>query len=185
MSSGFNLSDQTSRTWQQRADLCAAMIIRVSEPGKRISLADVGCGDMKLLGALQATGIALDYSGFDLRPQFPQVTTFELGRDRLNKTFDVVAILGVLEYVQDYQFALETAIHHGRHFVFSLVPSNLNTYTAADVTRLGWQNYLSEQVIDEALARIGASVLKKAITPDGRTMLWLCASYSSETPQGS
>lgn len=175
MSSGFNLSDQTNPTWQQRADLCAAMISRVSEPGERISVADVGCGDMKLRNALEGAGLQVDYYGFDLRPQAVEITPFDLNRDKLPRKFDVVTVLGVIEYLDDVSFALRMASRASRYFVLSYVPCDLSGLTMSDASRLGWSNCMSRMQMEAILQDLHVSAVAKEVTPDKRTMLWLCA----------
>ncbi len=174
MSSDFNLSDQTNRTWQDRAELCAALIGRICEPGKRISLADVGCGDMKLRNALRAEGLQVDYFGFDLLPQADEVRPFNLDRDHLPCEFDIVTVLGVIEYLHHVRFALQMIAEASRHFVFSYMPSNLSGFILPDAARLGWSNCMCQTEVEAMLQAICVTVTAREITPDGRTMLWLC-----------
>src|SRR6185436_11009681 len=98
----FNCGGQSATSWRERAEI-AADFVMAFPASERIatSVADIGCGDLKLLAMLRARGAKVDYVGFDLHPQRSKVVRFDARSEELPHSFDVGVALGVVEYLDD------------------------------------------------------------------------------------
>ena len=170
----FNIESQTSPGWLERSQKCAQLICSLgSRLGSNPSLADVGCGDQKLRSYLIAENISFRYQGFDIFPQSSDVIRFDANLDDLGCGYDVIASLGVTEYINLPKF-LSSMRKYCRFFIVSHVLRNPNQYTEEDLARLGWVNHLPAEDFEANLSLAGFNILQVAMTKNNKTKIWIC-----------
>lgn len=173
----FNCSDQANPTWHQRAELCAELVGSLEFSSKKeLALADIGCGDQKLREALRQRGLNCHYEGFDLMPQSSDVTRFDLQSDVLPRTYDVVVLLGVIEYLEQVEKVLAALVLKAPWLVLSHVIRQGDYYTTERRVELGWRNHFTETEIGRVLENNGLAVVRRELTSDNRTLLIVCRS---------
>lgn len=173
----FNCSDQTNPTWRERAELCAELVQSLAlPPGRVFSLADIGCGDRKLRDALRHRGLNCRYDGYDLLPQSPEITRFDLRSDVLPRIYDVVVLLGVIEYLEKVETVFAALAAQAPWLVLSHVIRQDDHYTAARRAELGWRNHFTEAELARTLEGNGLAVVRRGLTSDRRTLLAVCRS---------
>ena len=173
----FNLSDQRSRTWDERAAAAARLLASAAEPSRQrpLRVADVGCGNQRLRAHLEAVLGAggLTYQGFDLRPQADDVVALDLNETVPGGEWDAVCTLGVLEYLDDMDGVLERLASVAPWFVASHVVADSGAYTSADALRLGWKRLPTAAWCTAALTQAGFEVVEHELMDGGRSGLWL------------
>lgn len=87
----FNLDQQRSRSWQDRAETAVRLAGTTAGP-----VADLGCGNRRLRRL-----VAGDYRGYDLVPQHRTVTAVDLNREMPPGRVGLAFALGVIEYLDD------------------------------------------------------------------------------------
>ena len=173
--SAFNIESQSSSGWLDRAEKCAKLISFISsELSNAPTLADVGCGDKKLKEALSAESINFRYQGYDICPQYSDIKKFDANFEELGIHYDVVAALGITEYINLPKFLL-SARNHCRFFAVSHVLNKPGLYSQDDIIRLGWKNHFPENEFELALASAGFEIRKSTITKNNKTKIWLCS----------
>lgn len=169
----FNTENQALASWLDRAERCADLIQAVRIPGEA-DLADIGCGDEKLRGALERRGLTVNYQGFDVRPQAESVIPFDADREDLPRPFHLVAALGLIEYLNALPAFLRRMRRSCSHLALSHVASDLSYYSPADLERLGWRNHLSRGEVEELLGDAEFRVVGTRLTADRKTQIWMC-----------
>ena len=111
------------------------------------------------------------YRGFDLHPQRKEITPFDLRKDKLQDRYDVIALLGVLEYISDLQSVLRHLRDHCSYLVVSHV-SNRVGMSADEMAKLNWTIVLSKGALSE-LIKAGFAVIEDQTTANGQTVIWL------------
>jgi hypothetical protein len=168
----FNIAKQHLPSWHDRADKAAQL---AKEVGKPLTIADIGCGDRKLVHALHSRGVDFTYDGFDLIPQSPETIAYDIRIDHLPRRYDLLMALGLFEYLSDLKALLKKLRHCGDNIVVSHVTADNPTrrYSQEDIARLGWINHLTAQEFEDALSEAGYMVIRTVLTGDGVTRLWL------------
>jgi len=170
----FNIESQTSDGWLDRAQKCAQLIFSLEDVlAASPSLADVGCGDQKLRNLLMMGPFNFRYHGYDIYPQSSDVMKFDANKDDLGANFDVIASLGLTEYIDLPRF-LSSMRKRCRFFIVSHVLRNSDQYGEADLRRLGWVNHLSAEDFEANLLLAKFNVLQTRITKNSKTKIWLC-----------
>jgi hypothetical protein len=182
---GFNLRSQADRDWSERAGICAELLAPVLSRYPSPTLADVGCGDRKLHRKLAETGLDVAYSGFDLRPQGPEVAAFDVERDDLPGRFDVAALLGVTEYLVDLPGSLARLGRHCDWIVLSHVLRGSQPPSPQRLAELGWHNHLDRAGLVRCMADAGLEPVEERLTPDARTLVVLCTTAAQRARAAS
>lgn len=171
----FNCADQTARSWLQRAEVCAGMVAamagRRSQPA---SIADIGCGDEKLLAALKACGLDCSYTGYDLLPQASHVHRFDVRCDVLPEGHDIAVMMGVIEYLPALEDVLRRLARQAPALVVSHVVRKGKAYSPERLVELGWVNHLGAEELEALLLRAGYAVIARRMTPDDKTLMLAC-----------
>lgn len=172
----FNLHEQCARGWAERAEVCAGLVARLVErAGRRLKLSDLGCGDTKLRQVLTARGVDVDYAGFDLLPQHPEVRLLDLTRDDPPPGADIAVMLGVGEYLPNLAQVLQKVAASSRWLVFTHVLRGKTPISAKRLAELGWTNHLDAPALEALVARAGLEVIERRLTSNRRTVVLLCA----------
>ncbi|MGR9357843.1 methyltransferase domain-containing protein [Rhizobium leguminosarum] len=171
----FNCGGQTANSWMDRANISANLIAKAAalSGSPQLSLADIGCGDGKLGPLVASKKAGFTYRGFDLHPQRKEITPFDLRKDKLQDRYDVIALLGVLEYISDLQSVLRHLRDHCSYLVVSHV-SNRVGMSADEMAKLNWTTVLSKGAFSSELIRAGFSIVEDRTTANGQTVIWLC-----------
>ncbi|MDW6022564.1 methyltransferase domain-containing protein [Mesorhizobium sp. BAC0120] len=172
----YNLKTQKRAEWFARASAAVDLVQRALPNGGAI--ADVGCGDQKLRLEIERRGATYTYSGYDIDPQGADVIKFDLSSDELNRYFDVIVILGVLEYVKDVGAALKKLSTNTRFLVVSHVNSDDVDYSPERVRKMNWVSVLRKSEFEAALGYAGYTILERLVLDD-TTRLWLCESLNA------
>jgi polysaccharide pyruvyl transferase WcaK-like protein len=179
---GFNIQLQNHPAWDERAETAAVMLARhLGRPDRPVRIADLGCGNERLRGALEEHLVAPhDYQGYDLLPQRPTVIALDVERELPAADHDVVFCLGLLEYFADLPHLLrrlrsryDTAVLS--YSVFD-APSPL---TRRQRRARGWRTHLTAAEVTAGLEQAGWTILEHARVARGRTGLWLVGAESS------
>lgn len=171
----YNCDDQAKASWRDRAEVAADLIVQGNANIEhRLEIVDLGCGDCKLARALLARGLDFDYAGYDLHPQAPDVKKFDVTRDHLSRKSDVVAMLGVLEYLTDAQSVLEKLKYYAPQLVVSHFAGELQS-DQSRIGRLNWATLRSTDELSTILTNSGWIIREHRRTPDGKTNVWLCS----------
>ena len=133
-------------TWGERAGLAGRHIA----PGSRVL--DIGCGRMQLRDKLPA---GCTYTPADMTRWSEEVHQVDLDRHEFPPgTYDVITLLGVLEYLQDPAWAVQRAAQSSTH----LVTTYCHPLPDTDMERRrnnGWINALSPDDLKRMLAQGG------------------------------
>jgi len=170
----YNCGDQKASSWLDRADMAAELVVTsVSTINGRPKIADLGCGDRKLAYALVAHGQDVIYEGYDLHPQSAEIHRFDIISDTLPNQPDVIAVLGVFEYLQDARGVLARLRRLAPRMVVSHVAGELDRVTGK-ADQLNWVPPRSTGEFAEDLTVSGWLIEEHRRTSDGKTNLWLC-----------
>jgi hypothetical protein len=182
----FNLDDAGSQRWEERAEAAVELLVENvdalrSDPSADLRIADFGAGDERLRRVLAArTRFQVSYSPFDLRPQTDSVVEIDLGRELPPGDFDLVACLGLLEYLQEVPVFLDR--------LAARYPAALLSYSIFDhpepLTRRqrrsrGWLTHYTTAQFEHELEGAGFARVARRVVSQGRTGIWLVASHSS------
>lgn len=139
--------------WSERARLAVDLLATIrAGTGTSLHVADFGCGRQTLRALLPASWT---YTPFDYMPRSDDTVIWDLNRGCPDGTFDVVFLLGVLEYLQDPLGLLARVVPRCRYLVFSY---NGPTDPARR-NRQGWVNHLTFEFIERVVAEAGASLV--------------------------
>lgn len=173
----FNCGDQDNPTWRERAALCAEFVAGLEfRSGRGVSVADIGCGDQKLREALRRKGLACRYKGYDILPQTEDVVRMDVESEALPDTYDVVVMLGVVEYLKNVEQVFASLALQAPWLLLSHVIRQGDYYSEARRAELGWRNHLTKEMITHMLEHHGLAVVRNEMTSDNRTLLMLCRS---------
>ena len=173
----FNCNDQSTAIWHERAALCADVLASLDcRQDRELSIADVGCGDKKLQQALHRKGFTCRYQGYDILPQTREVLRFDVQTETLPSTYDVVVLLGVVEYLEHPERVFASLAQQAPWLLLSHVIRQGDYYTDARRAELGWRNHFTTEEITGMLKRSGLSVVRGEMTSDNRTLLMACRS---------
>lgn len=175
VSSQFNLREQGSRGWRDRARIAATMIAALPDARKKeLKIADVGCGDQKLREEIRTLIPAVHYHGFDLLPQSPEVAKLDISSQPLGARFDVAVLLGVLEYVDDVPSILRSLRQDCRYLIVSHSASDFRKNPRRSKRKLGWKTLMSEKAFALSLENAGFEIRERRLTPNRKTVIWAC-----------
>jgi hypothetical protein len=173
----FNCGDQSNPTWQERAALCAELVASLGyRSSQGFSLADIGCGDQKLRDALRRRGLRCRYQGYDILPESQDVARLDVQSETLPHTYDVVVLLGVVEYLEKTEEVFASLAFKAQWVLLSHVVRQRECYTEARRAELGWRNHLTKDQITRMLEQSGLAIVRSDMTPDDRTLLVVCRS---------
>ena len=166
--------DSYPESWGSRAALAAAHI----SPGS--SVLDIGCGRMQLKELLPA---GCRYQPADMTQWTAEVLPVDLDKREFPPgNYDCITLLGVLEYLADPLFALESAAGSSRR----LVTTYCHPQPGADIERRrrdGWINDLTEDDIRRLLTAAGWFIVHEEAIADGkkyRQRLYVCDLATAE-----
>lgn len=173
----YNVKNQNSRAWVDRAEIATDLVSAAAALSgyRSFTLADVGCGDGKLGRLLKKTKLHLQYRGYDLVPQSDGFARFDVQNDILPMKFEIVSLLGVLEYVGDAPSAMSRLASKCEYLVVSHM-SHLKDTSAEKRNRLNWRTFMPKDEFSGALRQSGFSILGTRFTADGQTEVCLCKS---------
>lgn len=171
----FNCQDQDTPIWIERAKIAVELVASIEALPDRISVADIGCGDMKLKAMLEKVFSHLEYRGYDLVPQSEHVQKLDVEADPLS-TSDVVTMLGVGEYLSDLERTLDKVSNSCRWLVISHSINDNFKRSAAELQKLNWKRHLSSRQFSSSIESSGFHILDGKPTTNGKVMIWLCKS---------
>jgi len=151
---------------------------------RRVRLADLGCGNQRLRSSLQSEfgSTRIVYRGFDIHPQADDVAFFDVRQAAPPGEWDVVAMLGVLEYVEDLPAALRRLAGAAPWYLVSHVVSDGRPAAESERRRYGWTRLPSAAELSQELAQAGFTVAGHRLLDEGRTGLWVCRSNPAGRP---
>lgn len=171
----YNCGRQSARSWWERTDVAASLLVNViAAAPARPRLFDIGCGDEKFGAELAGRGLAVDYVGFDLHPQTPQVRALDLARETIDDHADIAVVLGVFEYLDDPVGVMRKIAAVAPVLVVSHSASDLGRPADFDPASLNWRLYVDRPTFEAHLKDAGWTVAERRITPDNKTAVWLC-----------
>ncbi|MBY5851261.1 class I SAM-dependent methyltransferase [Rhizobium ruizarguesonis] len=177
----FNCAEQTGTSWNERANIAAELIRKAAflDSTRWLSIADIGCGDGKLEAAIAPKLSTFTYQGYDLHPQAKRFLQLDIKNDPLPREFDIVVLLGVLEYLPDIQPVLRELCRKCRYFVVSHTCNPIGV-SAEQIERRNWITLLSKEQFDAELDKAGFINLDDVTTSNTKTTVWLCRGSLSE-----
>jgi hypothetical protein len=150
----FNLRSQHLPGWEERAEAAVELLrsspLSDSATGA-IWIADIGCGNERLRSRLSA-GLRqpFEYKGYDLHPQSDQVVRFDVERESLGDTFDVIFCLGLMEYLHDAVLLVQKLRDSTRVAIVSyVVADSPRAPTSAARRKLGWRTDYTRRELEE------------------------------------
>ena len=171
----FNCRDQDRLVWLQRAEACANLIFKLfSKHTANLHIADIGCGDQKLKSALNKLYLQLDYQGYDLNPQSPEVVFLDISKESLPFFYEIGVMLGVIEYLENLQDIIINLSQQVNYLVLSHVIQQGNRYSVERLAQLGWRHHFTEMELEQLLNRCSLTIINRAMTPDGKTLIVVC-----------
>jgi hypothetical protein len=172
----FNCPDQEKPSWFERGERAVRMLEPVARTlPRKLVVADVGCGDMKVREFLQRGGFAFEYRAYDLVPQSAVVISLDVSREAPAGA-DVVMMLGVGEYIENLPAALRRLALAAPYLLLSHVVREYSSYTPERLRELGWVNHMTEAEFSALLEAAGWRIDHRELTANKRTMLWLAHS---------
>jgi hypothetical protein len=184
----FNLQDQERSSWEERAET-AADLLRSFLPvdgaqARLLRIGDFGCGNQRLHAILNGRlGRPIDYSGFDLYPQSPDVERFDAERGLPRREFDVVFCLGLLEYLNDFElFARRLRQVCPLAIVSYVVADAEGSLPPAERRKRGWRTDYTRAELERVFEESRFEREAFTTVDDGATGLWL---WAERKPAGS
>ena len=188
----FNLDDAGSHRWEERAEAAVELLVGNvdtlrADPSAGLRIADFGAGDQRLRRILAAqTELQFSYASFDIRPQADSVVQIDLRHELPPGDFDLVACLGLLEYLEEVPTFLDR--------LAARYPAALLSYSIVDhpapLTRRqrrsrGWLSDYTTAQFEHELEGAGFARVASRRVSQGRTGIWLVASHSSMAASSS
>jgi len=173
----FNLNDQSSPTWRNRAETAVDLLHSALGDGgeNTLKIADLGCGDKKLEEILKKKlARNFHYRGYDLIPQHDDVTKIDLSSEAPSEHFDVCFCLGVIEYIKDLGAFFRRIASCCDNLILSYKISDSQAYPPGKVKKMGWQHHYSRKEIEALLFAAGFRSKLFVTIREGKTGLWLC-----------
>jgi hypothetical protein len=139
------------KTWGERSKRASHFIPRGSK------VLDLGCGNMNLKDELVE---GCEYIPADIVPRSEDCLVIELNENVWpNITADVVAALGVLEYIHDLRNFLERCSEIAPRLIFSYHVSYVRRPHVRRVRmELGWLNNFSFSKVVDEIGRVGGKI---------------------------
>lgn len=180
----FNCDGQNTRSWHERAEVAGELFeLVLTDLPRPARVVDLGCGDGKLQDVLGNKGHSVNYAGYDLFPQHPDVSRLDLSRDAIPGEAHLVFVLGVFEYLADTVAALRRIRQCAPWLIVSHAASDLRKITPSRAKKLNWQTYVSVAEFEARLSAGGYRVIERRLTPDRKTCVWLCRADAEALPE--
>jgi|CXWL01.1.fsa_nt_gi hypothetical protein len=177
----FNRDKELSGAWIERSIVAAKLVKEhvVDHYSRPLQIADIGCGDCKLKLALAKAEVRCEYDGYDICPASPQVARFDVRAADLCKPYDLVAMLGVVEYLEEPAKVLSRLSGNARYILFSHVVADEYQYSREQMKELGWNTHLYSSEIEQVITNSGMSLVVTKSIDNGKTRLWLWLNSSN------
>jgi hypothetical protein len=179
----FNCAKQEE--WDDRAGAAVGLLADnrgawEGATGRPVTIADLGAGNERLRALLDARlDVEHTYHPFDLHPQKPTTARLDLGAGLPDRSFDIAACLGLLEYLPSID-ALATSLR--AHCRFALI-----SYVAADSPisldrqareAHNWTTHLTEAELRACFEAAGFLPIASTRSDGDATVIWLWDQYS-------
>ncbi len=188
----FNLEDAGSHRWEERAEAAVELLVGnveaiCSDPAAGLRIADFGAGDQRLKRVLaDKTDLQVSYAAFDIRPQADSVVEIDLSRELPAGDFDLVACLGLLEYLRDVPtFLGRLAARYPAALLSYSVSDHSEPLTKRQRESRGWLTHYTTAQLEHELEAAGFARVAFRLVSQGRTGIWLVASHSSMAASSS
>lgn len=190
LSRPFNLHEQDSPTWHERAEAAVELLaanagaLGLADGGEPLQIADLGCGNERLRGVLnRALEIPHTYQGYDLQPQTRTSLALDVERELPANGFDVVFCLGLVEYVRDLRWFLRRlASRFGVAVISYAIADSPVALSPRQRRSRGWRTHHTRQSVADEFIQCGFDWRHVALVNEGRTSIWLLR--SSVAPYG-
>ena len=171
----FNRDNELSPAWIERSVLAAKLVREhvVGRYSRPLQIADIGCGDCKLKLAFAGADVPCEYDGYDIYPVSHQVAKFDVRIEALRKPYDLVAMLGVLEYLEEPATVLSQLSGSARYILLSHVVADEYQYSQEQMKKLGWYTHWYSGEVERVIANLGMSEVAAKSLDSGKTRLWL------------
>jgi hypothetical protein len=188
----FNLDDASSPRWEERAETAVELLVANahalrSDRSRDLRIADFGAGDQRLRRVLAARmEVPYSYTAFDIRPQTDSVVEIDLSRELPDGDFDVVACLGLLEYLEDAAaFLGRLAARYPAALVSYSIVDHPNPLMRRQRRSRGWRTHYTSAQFECELADAGFARVGFRLVSQGRTGIWLVSQPSSAASSSS
>lgn len=188
----FNLDDAGSPRWQERAEAAVELLVANvdalrSDPSASLRIADFGAGDERLRRVLAAqTEFQVSYASFDIRPQVDSVVEIDLRRELPPGDFDLVACLGLLEYLREVpRFLGRLAARYPAVLLSYSIFDHAEPLTRRQRQSRGWLTHYTTAQFEHGLEGAGFACVARRLVSQGRTGIWLVVSHSSMAASSS
>jgi Methyltransferase domain len=185
-SAPFNLDDAASPRWEERAEAAVALLIANagalrSDRSLGLRIADLGAGDERLKRVLVGRmELPFSYAGFDIHPQADTVVEIDLRRELPEEAFDVVACLGLLEYLEEVpRFLGRLAARYPAALVSYSIFDHPKPLTRRQRRSRGWLTHYTSAQFEHELGTAGFARVGFRLVSQGRTGVWLVVSQAS------
>jgi hypothetical protein len=109
-------------------------------------------------------------------PGSEDVVRLDVQSEKLPCRYDVVVLLGVVEYLEHLEDVFASLALQARWLLLSHVVQEGEYYTEARRAELGWRTHLTTGQITSMLEKSGLAVVRSDMTSDDRTLLMVCRS---------
>ena len=188
----FNLGDAASPRWEERAEAAVELLVANacalrSDRSRDLRIADFGAGDQRLRRVLvDRMNVPYSYSPFDIRPQADSVVEVDLSRELPDGNFDVVACLGLLEYLEDVPtFLSRLAARYPAALVSYSIADHPKPLTKRQRRSRGWLTHYTSLQFEREFADAGFARVGFRLVSQGRTGVWLVSQPSRAASSSS
>jgi hypothetical protein len=171
----FNLNKQNAPSWSQRAQCAAELLIDSKDITQRniIRIADLGCGDKKLLRTIEALlEKQFTYQGYDIYPQDNDIIQMDFRDSVPSDSYEIIFILGVLEYIPDLMKLFLSLKNIAPYLIISYTISDSNAYSPSDLKKVGWAHHFSSAQLETLFENAGFQIEKRILLDDNKIALW-------------